>query len=76
LRTLTPITFAPTSQLARGEIQNAGLPSKHVRANERAAANQLDVIRMSCDCEDVYVCHAGKLRVQPRTGYRSLADYS
>src|SRR6266550_3453465 len=60
---------AATRQLARGEIENARGSAQHLRGDESAAANQLDVIGVGPDRQDVDVFHARKLPAPSRRGY-------
>jgi hypothetical protein len=55
-----------TRQLSRGEVKDSSGPAKHLRPDQRSAANQLDVIRMRSDGKNVDVFHARKLRALGR----------
>ena len=58
-----------TGKLSRGEIENPGGSAEHVRADERAAAQQLDVVGMRGDRENVDLLHARKLPAPTDRGY-------
>src|SRR6266513_2925761 len=56
-------------ELPSGEVQDPGCSPQHLRADQRSAANQLDVVGMRGDRENVNACHWRKLRAPAKRGY-------